>query len=239
MTGSDRGVYRRGSVWWIDYTDLRGKRHQERVGRSRQLAVRARAARLAEIEAGKFGLRRTGRRLTLRDFVDRTWRPQVAIGLRPSTRRAYEMMLREHLLPAFGNQALSEISRGDVKAWIAMKAAEQRHAYSRDPNPNRPRRSAKSLRNMTALLSALLECAATEYEMIGYEDRRRRTDRTGYGRGAVLDGCHASVTDDVETKRTDAGERVLSRTARSAANERFGRIGDEHGASGGGRGGGT
>ena len=119
MTRRERGVYKRGEVWWIDYTDLRGKRHQERVGLSYRVAVRARRQRLSDIEAGKFGLRHRGGAMTLQAFVDQHWRPEVARGLRPATKRSYEANLRTHLLPVFGSWPLGVISRGDVRAFVA------------------------------------------------------------------------------------------------------------------------
>ena len=160
------GVYRRGQAWWIDYRDQFGRRHREPVGGNHQQAVRARAMRLAEIEAGKFGLRRSGKPPTLREFLDRHWKPD-AIHLKPATLEGYEKLLRNHLLPAFGDLPLTAINRATVRRFIATKSREQRHSYSKqNPNPNRPFRAQKSIKNMVALLSALLESAASDYGLI-------------------------------------------------------------------------
>ena len=181
--GRERGVYKRGQVWWIDYTDLKGHRHQEPVSSSYRTAVRARRQRLEDVAAGKFGLRRTGQSLTLRAFVDNTWHPEVLLGLKPTTRRAYQMLLREHLLPAFGDWPLGAITRPDVKAFITQKARQQRHSYAKDPrkvNPDRPTLAPKTLRNMLGLLASILEVATIDYELLsanplrGILSRRRR-----------------------------------------------------------------
>lgn len=181
--GRERGVYKRGQVWWIDYTDLKGRRHRELVGPSYRTAVGARRQRLEDVAAGKFGLRRSGKVLTFRAFVDDTWRSQVAPGLKPTTRRAYEMLLRVHLLPAFGDWPLGAITRPDVKAFIAKKAQQQRHSYAKDPkkvNPHRATLAPKTLRNMVGLLASVLEAATIDYELLaanplrGVLSRKRR-----------------------------------------------------------------
>lgn len=161
------GLWLRGKTWWIHYYDQYGQRHYERVGPSHRRAVRARAARLAEIEAGRFGLRPFRKIPTLREFVEGPWRREVSIGLKPSTLRGYEMILRVHLLAEFGNHPLSSITRAAVKAFIAQKCRQQRTSRSmHNPNPNRPTLSNKSIRNMVAVLASILEVATVEYELL-------------------------------------------------------------------------
>ncbi len=164
MTRRERGVYKRGEVWWIDYTDLRGKRHQERVGLSYRVAVRARRQRLADIEAGKFGLRHRGRAMTLQTFVDQHWRPEVARGLRPATKRSYESNLRTHPLPAFGSWPLGVISRGDVRAFVAKVRSEN------------PTLTPKTLKNIVGLLGALLEYPGRHVSLRRSSSATRWTD---------------------------------------------------------------
>lgn len=167
MRGKAPGVYLRDKIWWISYYDAFGRRHRESVGPNYKQAVRARTARLADIEAGRFGLRRARRAPTFREFVEGVWRREVAILLKPSALRSYESLLAHHLLPAFGDHPLSAITRAAAKAFIARKAAEQRASYSRTrPNPNRPTLSRKTILNTVALLSAILEAAAVDYELL-------------------------------------------------------------------------
>jgi site-specific recombinase XerC len=167
MHGKTPGLYQRGKIWWISYYDAFGRRHRESVGLNYQQAVRARMARLADIEAGRFGLRRGRKVPTLAEFVEEPWRRDAAVSHKPSTRRGYEALLRHHLLPFFGDWPLPAITRGAVKGFIARKAGEQRAPYSRrNPNPNRPTLSRKTILNTVALLSAILEAAAVDYEFL-------------------------------------------------------------------------
>jgi len=160
------GLWLRGKIWWIHYYDLHGRRRFERVGPSYKRALRARAVRLAEIESGKFGLRR--RHVpSLREFVDGPWRKDIAISLKPSTMKGHETNLKHHLLPYFGDHPLSSITRAAVRSFISKKSKQQRHSYSKkNPNPNRPCLSHKTILNMVALLSAILESAAVDYELL-------------------------------------------------------------------------
>ncbi len=159
-------MYKRGRRWWIVYY-IHGRQVRESVGFSYREAVRARARRIADIEAGRLGLRPYRKIPTLLEFVQKTWSDQVATNLKPSTRRGYETYLRHHLLPEFGDYPLSAINRAALKAWIAKKAKEQRYSYSRrNPNPHRPTLSKKSVLNMVALLAAILETATVDYELI-------------------------------------------------------------------------
>jgi integrase len=123
--------------------------------------------RLAEVETGRFGLRRDRGAPTFRQFVEGAWRQEVAIGLKPSTRDGYEWCLRKHLLPYFGDDPLTTITRAAVKAFIAKKAKQQKESRSlRNPNPNRATLSYKSIRNIVACLCGIMESAATDYEML-------------------------------------------------------------------------
>jgi hypothetical protein len=114
-----RGVYRRGAVYWIRYRDPQGRQRRERVGRTRRVAERALAHRLAEVAAGRFGLGAASAGPTLREFVEATYTPQQLAHLAPSTRQAYGWMLRVHVLPCLGDLHLRALSRAVVRAWIA------------------------------------------------------------------------------------------------------------------------
>jgi len=166
MTRRNPGVRRRGVNWYIRYYDLRGHLREEKVGPSYHRALRARAMRLADVETGRFGLRRSRKALTFREFVEGPWRQEVIIGLKPSTKDGYDWCLK-HLLPAFGNWPLTTITRAAVKTFIAKKARQQKQSRSvKNPNPNRPTLSYKSIRNIVACLRAIMESAAMDYELL-------------------------------------------------------------------------
>lgn len=130
-------------------------------------ARKVRATRVHQVQSGKFGLRDRRQMPTLTAFVDR-WREEVAGALAASTRRGYETALRHHLLPAFGAAPLDAISKATVQKFIAEKSAQQRFDYTRgrDPKPDRATLSGKTIRNMVAVLSAILQSAVEDYELL-------------------------------------------------------------------------
>src|SRR5437588_1424982 len=175
------GVFQRGRVWYISWNDQFGRRHREAVGSSYSEAVRARAQRLADSRAARFGIERLRKATTLSEFVQARWRPEVAIAFKPSTLRMYEVMLRHHLLPFFGNYPLPAINRAAAKRYIAEKSKQQRHSRSRrNPNPNRPTLSPKTIKNAIALLSSILETAAADYELLDSNPLRGMLRRTQF-----------------------------------------------------------
>lgn len=130
-----------------------------------QEAVQFRERRVLEVRRGTLDV--AHRRIpTFGEFVE-TWRREISIGLKPSTVRGYETALTHHLVPRFGSWPLNRINRAAARSLIAEKAKEQRWSYSRlNPNPNRPTLSRKTVQNMVALLSAILEVAAVDYELL-------------------------------------------------------------------------
>jgi len=57
----------------------------------------------------------------LGDWAAEWW--QSTANLRPSTRARDESLLRNHVLPAFGDAPLAAIGQRDVRAWVAALAA--------------------------------------------------------------------------------------------------------------------
>lgn len=173
MTGK-RGIFRRvlksgDVVFGIDLTDpMTHKRYRHLVGPNRRLAERALDARRAAIAAGKFGVRMARAPITLQQFVDETWRPQVLALRKPSTQRGYEWMLRHHVLPAFGGTLLMAITKPAIKAFIARKAQEQHQSRNKmkPPNPDRAKLAPKTVVNLVSMLGSILASAADDYDLI-------------------------------------------------------------------------
>lgn len=59
--------------------------------------------------------------MLLGDWAAEWW--QSTANLRPSTRARDESLLRNHVLPAFGDAPLAAIGQRDVRAWVAALAA--------------------------------------------------------------------------------------------------------------------
>jgi integrase len=158
----ERGVFRRGSTWYISWNDRWGRRHREAVGPSRSQATKARQQRLADSRAARF---RLGPRkpLTLAEFLEKHW-DEIKPSYKPATVAAYESLLKHHLSPHFGEYPLPAITRAEARKFITAKARQQRWSWSRrNPNPRRPALSVKTIRNMMALLSSILSVAAEDY----------------------------------------------------------------------------
>jgi integrase len=179
---SDVGIRKHGNRWQITFYDQHGRRRFETVHGSLTTARKLRAERMHQVQSGKFGLAQQRPVPTLEGFVQR-WRQEVAIGLAPSTRRAYETALEHHLLPAFGSTSLDLITKAAVQKFISEKAQQQRWDYTKgkNPNPDRPTLAGKTIRNMIAVLHSVLESAVEDYELLDrnplagvLSDRRRR-----------------------------------------------------------------
>lgn len=85
---------------------------------SRGLALRILTERLQSLNNGSF---RPQVMRTMRDFVQMDWEPVVLPTLKHATRTHYRYMLDAHLLPAFGEQRLPDISRAAIQAFLAAK----------------------------------------------------------------------------------------------------------------------
>lgn len=61
-------------------------------------------------------------KVTFAEFADLWLRDYANLNVRPKTARDYEAIIRVHLVPAFGDKALSEIQPADVQSYVAEKA---------------------------------------------------------------------------------------------------------------------
>lgn len=182
-----RGIYRRTrtdgvTVYGIDYTDDRGVRHRERVGTTYRVALQALEARKRQIATHRFGLRAL-QGVTFAQFVEDQWRPEVLIHRKPSTQRGYETILRHHLLPYFGDWKLSAITRAEIRAFIAEASATPHQSRAKTPaaeNPHRAVLTGKTVANMVGLLSAILDSAVTEYELLSVNPVRGMLRRSNF-----------------------------------------------------------
>ncbi len=89
-------------------------------------------------------------RVTLQDWVEQWW--ETTVHLRRSTRHFYEGLLRNYLLPKFGDRPLNRITSLDVKALVASLVGQGL--------------SASRVRQTYRLLAMIL-AAAVEAEYLG------------------------------------------------------------------------
>ncbi len=70
------------------------------------------------------GRQRPQTMLTLEQFVREHWEPAVKPFIRETTLSAYQMLLRSHILPRFGEARLTDISRADTHTFLAGKLSD-------------------------------------------------------------------------------------------------------------------
>ncbi|MGH3005669.1 MAG: tyrosine-type recombinase/integrase [Gaiellaceae bacterium] len=139
---------KRSAVWRIKYRDAAGRQVQETLGPEPQWterrAQRELGKRLAAVQEGF----RKPDRTTFADFADRFVRDYLpGRNLKQSTTENYRYILDGHLLPFFGDLALSELeARPDlIDAYVALKAQSGL--------------SAKTIQNHLLLLNVMLRRA--------------------------------------------------------------------------------
>ncbi len=162
----------RGSkIWWVFVRKGRQLRTSVRVGRSKRAAQLVAAEierKLAIAEAtstSAHDLRATLRQVavqldpsvaartapTVRQYAA-LWINENSAhgwGWKKSTRQNYESILRNHLLPEFGDLPLTDIKRRHVRVWLADKA-------------RRDGLSTKTVKNLHRALSSMLSSAVTD-----------------------------------------------------------------------------
>lgn len=124
-----RGIRRKVWVgrWWEDVVEAGGAlkrlRRSEVIGTvaelpTRREAMQAMAARLGTINSGKAKAQSTR---TFKDFVSGDWSPVILPTLKYATQKHYNYMLGVHLIPAFGNRQLRELTREELQGFLLRK----------------------------------------------------------------------------------------------------------------------
>ena len=113
--------------WWEDIINADGTMGRMRrsvvIGTvaelaTRRLAMRALSERLRSLNSGS---QRPQAMRTLNDFVHLDWEPVVLPTLKYATQRHYKYMLGVHVIPAFGERRLPDISREAIQTFLAAK----------------------------------------------------------------------------------------------------------------------
>jgi integrase len=124
-----RGTRRRVWVarWWEDVIQADGTlgrlRRSEVIGTvaefpTRRLAMQALSQRLGTINTGKA---RPQSVRTFGSFVEDDWMPVVLPTLKYATQKHYRYMLDVHLIPAFGQRQLRELTREELQSFLSRK----------------------------------------------------------------------------------------------------------------------
>jgi integrase len=116
--------------WWEDVINTDGT--MARVRRStvigtvaelatRRLAMHALSERLRGLNSWN---QRPQPMRTLKDFVQKDWEPVVLATLKYATQKHYKYILKAHLIPAFGELQLSDLSREAIQNFLLAKLRE-------------------------------------------------------------------------------------------------------------------
>lgn len=109
-------------VWWI-FIDHNGQRKAKKVGKDKRLALEAAKKIEAKLTLGDVGLldREKPEDPQFNKYSDIWISSTVPATCKPSTLCDYQSILKQHVLPIFGNRPVTEISRLDVKKFLQDK----------------------------------------------------------------------------------------------------------------------
>ncbi len=124
-------LHKQGSMWYIafreDALDENGKivrvRRNARVGSAREFSKRE-AQRIADeqiLSPVNSQAVQPGSLVTVKQFVDSSFRPQHVWALKHSGKLHYEYILGKHVLPALGEIRLRDVTSEQVQALIRLK----------------------------------------------------------------------------------------------------------------------
>lgn len=124
-----RGTRRKVWVarWWEDVIQVDGTlgrlRRSEVIGTvaefpTRRLAMQVLSQRLGSVNSGKA---RPQSVRTFGAFVKEDWMPVVLPTLKYATQKHYRYMLDVHLVPAFGQRQLRELTREELQSFLSRK----------------------------------------------------------------------------------------------------------------------
>jgi hypothetical protein len=129
----------RGFMYGIDYRLASGRRIREIISDDKKQAEHVLKQREADVVSGRHGLP-ASRSRTVR-IESEAWFRMHAPTVGPRTRESYELALRRHLLPAFGDTPLVALTAEHIQAYRASCLEEaERLQKIRDAEVERRRK---------------------------------------------------------------------------------------------------
>ncbi len=110
-------VRKRRGTWWV-FVSHQSRRKARKVG-SREAAERVRREIEARLALGDFNLFSEDKVLTFAEYSDRWLRQHAEVQCKDSTVYSYRQLLRLYLLPRFGQARLIQITREQIKDFLA------------------------------------------------------------------------------------------------------------------------
>jgi integrase len=160
----------KGQPWWV-FISHNGKRTSRQIG-DRAAAETVASKIRAKLQLGEFGFDEKKKSIPLfKDFAQGFMETYSAMNHEESTQESYQQVLDRHILPYFGDMPLDEISRKDIKNFIAEKQ-RQRISKGKSGTKKKKRLSAGTIRIHKAYLSAILS-EAVDDELIAFNPAAR------------------------------------------------------------------
>jgi integrase len=111
-------IRKRGGKWYV-FVNYHGKRKAKCVGTSRETAEQVRRQIEARLALGDLALFDSGEKSqTFGSYADKWLKDYARVECKTSTADGYEGVIEQYLRPRFGNRALDQIKRDDIKAMI-------------------------------------------------------------------------------------------------------------------------
>jgi len=155
----------KGQPWWVFITHNK-KRTSRQIGDKAAAETVASKIR-AKLQLGEFGFDEEKKSIPLfKDFAQGFMETYSAMNHKESTQETYQQALDLHILPNFGDMPLNEITRKDIKNFIAEKQ-RQRKSTGKGDTKKIKSLSAGTIRNLKAYLSAILS-EAVDDEILGF-----------------------------------------------------------------------
>jgi integrase len=111
-------IRKRGGKWYV-FVNYHGHRKAKCVGTSRELAEHVRRQLEAKLALGDLALFDNGEKApTFGSYADKWLKDYARVQCKTSTAAGYEGVIEQYLRPRFGNRALDQIKRDDIKTML-------------------------------------------------------------------------------------------------------------------------
>jgi integrase len=111
-------IRKRGSKWYL-FVNYHGRRKAKCVGASRELAEQVRRQLEAKLALGDLAVFANDEKSqNFGSYADKWLKDYARVECKTSTADGYQGVVEQYLRPRFGNRALDQIKRDDIKAMI-------------------------------------------------------------------------------------------------------------------------
>ena len=174
-------IRKRGGKWYV-FVNYHGRRKAKCIGSSRLFAEEVKRQIEAKLTLGDLALFESGEKTqTFGEYADKWLKDYARVECKTSTADGYEGVIEQYLRPRFGNRALDEIKRDDVKAMINELIAKD---LSRNTVRN-------ALCVMRGIFNEAIEAGIIEVNPAARLGRFTRTAKTGEVKGISLTPAEA------------------------------------------------